>query len=79
MSRVVKEDNDAPDVDARAMLGELCDDNKRFIASMRRAQEVCSEHKDVASVGLPDGFIDQAEKRAWFLYEASRSGEPAGR
>jgi starvation-inducible DNA-binding protein len=70
------QDNDAPYVDSRAMLAELCEDNKRFIASMRQAQDVCNAHKDVASVGLLDNFIDQAEKRAWFLYEASRSGEP---
>jgi hypothetical protein len=69
------EDNDAPYLDPRAMLTEVCEDNKRFIASMREAQDVCNEHKDVASVGLLDNFIDQAEMRAWFLYETSRSGE----
>jgi starvation-inducible DNA-binding protein len=43
------------------MLIELCEGNKRFIASMRQAQDVCSEHKDVASVGLLDNFIDQTK------------------
>ena len=68
-------DNDAPYVDPRVMLGELHEDNKRFIGLLRAAQEVCSEHKDVASVGLLDDFIDEAEGRAWFLYETSQGGE----
>ena len=57
------------------MLTELREDNKRFIASTRQAQDVCNEHNDMASVGVLENFIDQAEKRAWFLYD-SRSSEP---
>ena len=72
------EDNDAPFVAPVAMLAELREDNRRFIASMRQAHDVCSEHKDTASAGLLDTFIDEAEKRAWFLYEASRGEEPTG-
>ena len=69
------EDNDAPYVDHRSMLTELREDNKRFIALTRQAQDVCNEHNDMASVGVLENFIDQAEKRAWFLYD-SRSSAP---
>ena len=68
-------DNDASHVHALSMLAELRKDNQLFIASLRRAHHACSEHKDVASTSLIETYIDQAEKRAWFLYEASRSGE----
>jgi bacterioferritin (cytochrome b1) len=59
------------------MLAELHEDNQRFIASLRQAHHVCDEHKDVASTSLIENYIDQAEKRAWFLYEASQGGESA--
>lgn len=71
-------DNDAPYVAPLDMLTELRDDNQRFIASMRQAHDVCDEHNDVASASLIETFIDEAEKRVWFLYEASRSAGPAG-
>jgi len=71
-------DNDAPYVTPLDMLAELRDDNQRFIASMRESHDVCDEHNDVATASLIENFIDEAEKRVWFLYEASRSGEPAG-
>jgi starvation-inducible DNA-binding protein len=70
-------DNDAHYVGPLDMLTELCEDNQRFIASMRQAHHVCNEHKDVASTSLIENYIDQAEKRAWFLYEASRGGGSA--
>ena len=71
-------DNDAPYVDPLDMLAELRDDNQRFIASMRQAHNVCDEHGDVATASLIENFIDQAEKRVWFLYEAGRHGLPTG-
>jgi starvation-inducible DNA-binding protein len=71
-------DNDAEYVDPLDMLAELREDNQRLIASMREAHDVCDEHNDVASASLLENFIDESEKRVWFLYEASRHGLPTG-
>ena len=69
------EDNDASHVHPLDMLVELRKDNQLFVASLRQAHHACNEHKDVASTSLIETYIDQAEKRTWFLYEASWSGE----
>jgi starvation-inducible DNA-binding protein len=71
-------DNDAAYVDPQDMLAELRDDTQRFIVSMREAHDVCDEHGDVATTSLLEVYIDEAEKRVWFLYEASRRGNPTG-
>ncbi len=71
-------DNDAPYVDPDDMLAELRDDNQRVVASMREAHDLCDEHKDVATASLLEVFIDEAERRVWFLYETSRKGDPSG-
>ena len=71
-------DNDAKYVEPQDMLAELRDDNQRVVASMREAHGLCDEHEDVASASLLETFIDDAEKRVWFLYEASRKGDPTG-
>ena len=71
-------DNDASYVDPDDMLAELRDDNQRFIAAMREAHDVCEEHNDVATASLLEVFIDEAERRVWFLYEAGRQGDPTG-
>lgn len=71
-------DNDAPYVDPQDMLAELRDDNQRVVASMREAHGLCDEHKDVATASLLEVFIDEAERRVWFLYETSRKGDPSG-
>jgi starvation-inducible DNA-binding protein len=71
-------DNDASYVDADDMLAELRDDNQRFIAAMREVHDVCDEHGDVATMSLLENYIDEAEKRVWFLYESSRRGDPSG-
>jgi len=71
-------DNDAVYVDPQDMLAELRDDNQRFITSMRETHDVCDEHGDVATTSLLEVYIDEAEKRVWFLYEASRRGDPTG-
>ena len=71
-------DNDKNYVDAEAMLEELRADNLKVVAAMREAHEVCDEAKDVASASLLENFIDAAEKRVWFLYEASRKAERGG-
>jgi starvation-inducible DNA-binding protein len=46
---------------------------------MRETHSLCDEHGDVASASLLENWIDEAERRTWFLFEASRPGEPSGR
>src|SRR5262245_5600421 len=72
------EDNDESYVPAIDMLLELMNDNKAHIHHMREAHEVTEEHKDVATTSFIEVFIDEAEKRGWFLFEASRQGERGG-
>ena len=67
-------DNDAEYVEPRDMLAELRDDNRQLVGRMRQVHGVCDEHGDVATASLLETYIDEAERRAWFLYEASRSG-----
>ena len=63
---------------AHEMLKELMSDNKAMIESMRAAHEVADSHDDVATASLLENFIDEAEKRCWFLFEATRGeGEKA--
>jgi starvation-inducible DNA-binding protein len=69
-------DNDADYVTPLDMLAELRDDNLQLTARMREAHEVCDTHRDVASASLLENWIDEAERRVWFLFEASRHGEP---
>ncbi|MFZ1990301.1 MAG: DNA starvation/stationary phase protection protein [Alphaproteobacteria bacterium] len=68
-------DNDADYVSPLDMLSELRDDNRQLVASMREAHNTCDEHGDVATASLIEVWIDEAERRAWFLFEASRAGE----
>jgi starvation-inducible DNA-binding protein len=67
-------DNDADYVTPLDMLAELRDDNKQLAANMREAHLLCDEHGDVASASLLETWIDEAERRTWFLFEASRPG-----
>jgi starvation-inducible DNA-binding protein len=67
------EDNDADFVDPYDMLAELRDDNKDLTARMRELHDLCDEHRDFATASLIENWIDQTERRHWFLYEASRS------
>ena len=71
-------DNDSEYVDPGEMLNELIDDNKAFIASMRAAHDACDDAKDVATASILENFIDEAETRVWFLYEASRKADATG-
>jgi starvation-inducible DNA-binding protein len=72
------EDNDADFVAPFDMLRELMDDNKAHIEHMRTAHKLADEHEDVATASLLEVFIDEAEKRCWFLFEASRKPDPSG-
>src|SRR6266542_1784938 len=65
------QDNDAEYVAPLDMLAELRDDNKQLEASMREAHELCQGHGDVATTSLLETWMDEAERRTWFLFEAS--------
>jgi len=66
-------DNDSEFVSAAQMLSELREDNLRLVASLREAKDIVDEAKDNATSGILDNWTDQAEQRAWFLFEASRT------
>jgi starvation-inducible DNA-binding protein len=66
------EDNDADFVTPMDMLAELRDDNKDLVARMRETHGLCDEHGDVATASLLETWIDEAERRTWFLFEATR-------
>jgi starvation-inducible DNA-binding protein len=68
-------DNDADFVTPHDMLAELREDNGRFVARMRETHALCDEHGDVASASLLENWIDEAERRVWFLFEAGRHAE----
>ncbi|MHA1518315.1 MAG: Dps family protein [Alphaproteobacteria bacterium] len=71
-------DNDADYVEPSDMLGELREDNQALIASLRQVHDLCDEEKDVATASKLEEWIDQAEKRVWFLFESSRRGDASG-
>jgi starvation-inducible DNA-binding protein len=64
-------DNDADYVTPLDMLAELRDDNKQLAANLRGTHGLCDEHGDVASASLLENWIDEAERRTWFLFEAT--------
>jgi starvation-inducible DNA-binding protein len=65
-------DNNAEWVTPQDMLGELCADNQQLTRSLRSTHEVCEQHKDVATASLIENWIDQTERRTWFLSEIIR-------
>ena len=65
-------DNDADYVDPADMIAELADDNKTLAARLREAHNVCDEYRDVATASLIEVWIDETERRTWFLFEAGR-------
>jgi starvation-inducible DNA-binding protein len=68
-------DNDAERVGPLDMLAELRDDNKELTTHMRETHEVCDEHGDVATASLIENWIDETERRTWFLLEATGHGD----
>jgi starvation-inducible DNA-binding protein len=68
-------DNDADYVPPFDMLAELREDNKSVANEMRRTHALCDEHDDVATASLLEVWIDEAERRTWFLFEATRNTE----
>ena len=71
-------DNDADYVEPEDMLEELLEDNKTLTARLREAHGVCEEHNDVATASLIEVWIDETERRTWFLFEASRRRDSTG-
>src|SRR6202000_1723687 len=71
-------DNDKDFVSPGDMLRELMEDNKAVIKRMRAAHDVADKHEDIATASILENFIDQAEKRNWFLFEASRNSDGGG-
>jgi starvation-inducible DNA-binding protein len=70
LQRIV--DNDEEFVAAQHMLNELCEDNTQLAVRLRSAHALCDEYGDVASASLIENWIDEAERRVWFLYETTR-------
>jgi starvation-inducible DNA-binding protein len=68
-------DNDAEFVTPMDMLAELRDDNKQLVASLRETHDLCDENNDVATASLLEVWIDEAERRTWFLFEATRGAD----
>ena len=66
-------DNDALNVGPHAMLAELREDNLRLTQFMREVHEVCDEHDDMATTSILEVFIDETERRTWFLFETTRT------
>src|SRR6476660_7055461 len=65
-------DNNADYVEHLDMLAELAEDNRSLTSRLREAHNVCEEHDDVATTSLIEVWIDEAERRSWFLFEATR-------
>lgn len=71
-------DNNDDFVSPRDMLSELMADNKGCAQRMREAHKIADEHEDVATASLLEQFIDDTEKRTWFLFEAARGADRSG-
>lgn len=71
-------DNDADYVEPSDMLAELRDDNETLASRLRQAHNVCEEHGDVATTSLIEIWLDETERRIWFLFESSRRGDSSG-
>jgi starvation-inducible DNA-binding protein len=72
-------DNDAAYVEPSDMLAELREDNKSLAARLREAHDVVDEHRDIATASLIEVWIDETERRTWFLFEAGRRSDSGGR
>jgi starvation-inducible DNA-binding protein len=66
-------DNDADYVDPKDMLSELREDNQQLVAAMRQVHDVCDQYGDVATASLLENWIDETERRTWFLFEITRA------
>lgn len=71
-------DNNAEYVEPEDMLAELMEDNKTLTARLREAHNVCEDARDVATTSLIEVWIDETERRAWFLFEGNRRADSTG-
>jgi starvation-inducible DNA-binding protein len=71
-------DNDAEYVEREDMLAELREDSSALTARLREAHNVCEDHRDVASASLIEVWLDETERRSWFLFEAGRRSDSTG-
>jgi starvation-inducible DNA-binding protein len=71
-------DNDADYVEPLDMLAELRQDNQDLAGRLREVHNVCDEHRDIATASLIEVWIDETERRTWFLFESSRRGDATG-
>src|SRR5271166_2968762 len=71
-------DNDAEYVEPLDMLGELREDNQTLASRLREVHDMVDEHRDIATASLIETWIDETERRTWFLFESSRRGDPTG-
>jgi starvation-inducible DNA-binding protein len=71
-------DNDANYVEPSDMLAELREDNKALAARLRELHGVCDERGDIATQSMVDGWMDETERRTWFLFESGRRGDSSG-
>lgn len=62
-------DTDTPFLNAKEMLNQLLEDNKHFTRQLRAAHEICDKHEDCATTSILEIFIDETERRTWFLFE----------
>ena len=76
MQRIL--DNDAEYVEPLDMLAELREDNQVLAARLREVHDVVEEVRDIATASLIENWIDEAERRTWFLFESSRRGDKTG-
>ena len=72
-------DNDADYVEPADMLAELREDNRSLTVRLREVHDLCDEYRDFASASLIENWIDETERRTWFLFEAGRRGDSSGR
>ena len=71
-------DNDADYVEPSDMLAELCEDNKTLAGRLREVHNVCDEHRDIATASLIEVWIDETERRTWFLFESVGRADSTG-
>ncbi|UJJ60018.1 Dps family protein [Rhodanobacter denitrificans] len=72
------DDNDAEYVEPADMLAELREDNLALAARLREAHEVCDKRRDIATASLIENWIDETERRTWFLFETARRSDSTG-
>ena len=71
-------DNDADYVEPSDMLAELCEDNKALTTRLREVHDLCGEYHDVTTASLIENWIDESERRTWFLFETTRKPDASG-